>query len=1598
MRKRMRRLWRGGSALLAFVLAAAGIFPVNGQAAAASAGETADNGSSTGLLVEDGMYEDGIYAGTGTGYGGNITVQVMIENHVISDVMVTEQQETPAYWEKAESMLDGFLGQTSAEAADIVSGATRSCSGIRSAVGSALKKASPVMDGNGTEGDPFVIYNARQLRSFAAGVRSGDTSYTEAEVRLGADIDLSGAGSWDPIGNTDRTRRNCLYGGTFDGRDYTISGLSIGGTYVESSSLGLFSALKAGAEVRNLHLTGLSVEVSAEGEASVCAGGITGEVLSSADDTAVIDNCSAEGSIELSDTGAGALYGGGLAGRTINHAILINGSAEVDVSLRSEEGTNAYAGGIAGVCGNHTLAANLISTGNVVCETPRAADNTGVAGGLAGSFAGMMFNVCCSGDVTLRQGASENRYAGLVTGQINPAPESSETVFWKYVYYTSDASLLVEICDVNNPERLNVPAAAGTGVSYDDRFEAAAEAIAPAELESRDFTDRLTGSIGDVKKLIDLCGYEDIPLREWSGEGAALRPSGPVWVSGQIDPSVFAGGSGTEEDPFIIETADQLRAFAASLNDRIDYYGIYVRLGEDIDIAGADWEPAGGSSFEFQGDFNGDGHAVSGLTEGSASEPRALDADSSRIGLFGRLGEYASIHDLTLSGLEIYTHSPGSAYIGGIAGQMTGSRTEGDYRGTRIDSCRVSGTIIHISDRGTSFVGGICGHVFKGSIINTITDVRIDAAEKSGELIEAGGIAGLLNRGLIANCCARGDLRGSGYRDTQYDIEGMACLGSIAAVDGGVIVNCCGMGGAEALEYSIDTGILAGWVTGIGKAYSCWYDQDAIMIIDGRRVIPADPFGEITAGGVSDEYGFRFPGALTDNINAFEPGGEGAAQAAAGLNASFEAFPVDMEKEYGLTPDALKIWVVEGESPVPAGGRSSIVYVRPDVEKELQDEPEKQMQDGLWYGRSADGSTVVSIRVEDGEIVENRVLQGTGDGEAMEEAVRRASEKAVYGDDTDYAPADGSRFRGNGTEVDPYRVETEEQLRYLASSINEDVDWRDVYFLQTADITVSDEDWLPIGRGIFADADNDGFGQDAVALYPFRGNYDGGGHVIRGLRAGTEEEPVRTAYMGLFGIVQGDYISNEIPESGAGQAVLKNIRLEDVSFHTENRWRSYASGLVGNAQGGFVIDCCRVSGSVSSRSAEDFSFAGGLSGSLMYGCVSDCCTDVDVRTWSGRSYSYAAGLSAVTNRATVVNSCALGDVHGDAEQTNRAEAGGFIGLDGGICLNCYAAGSVEIVSKYSMYLGGFVGMAASSSEHRQCYYNSDADQKTAGEDVPEKRYAGKFVNESTESAEQAKTEAFMFSEAFRKLLNTNREQADETTAQIRETLETDDRGSSAYHSVYFSGDPAELQTWLWRGGDAVPASYVPVGTRYRDVDESRWYTQAIRLASDLDWMNGTGEREFSPDGTVTRAMFVTVLSRVAGIDAQQYEGRVFLDVPEDRWFSAPIRWAAETGIVNGTGEQCFSPDDPVTREQMAAMLYRFACRLGDVPDPDPSIYSGFEDREDVSDWAEEAMIWACAAGIIRGTDLGLEPRSTATRAQAAQIIIRFRPYVISLRF
>lgn len=191
---------------------------------------------------------------------------------------------------------------------------------------------------------------------------------------------------------------------------------------------------------------------------------------------------------------------------------------------------------------------------------------------------------------------------------------------------------------------------------------------------------------------------------------------------------------------------------------------------------------------------------------------------------------------------------------------------------------------------------------------------------------------------------------------------------------------------------------------------------------------------------------------------------------------------------------------------------------------------------------------------------------------------------------------------------------------------------------------------------------------------------------------------------------------------------------------------------------------------------------------------------------------------------------------------------------------------------------------------------------------------------------------------------------------------------------------------------AVPASAAAV-TDFTDVKESSWYYNAVQYAVDNGLFAGTTPTTFSPEGGMTRGMFVTVLGRKAGVDESEYLRYRFDDVKVGEYFAPYVEWAATYGIVSGTSETTFSPNSKITREQMAAILYRYAQKTENDATYTEGSVRKFADDGRISDYACEGLEWATSHGIINGSRRPgsmydwLEPKGTATRAQVAQVFM-----------
>lgn len=178
------------------------------------------------------------------------------------------------------------------------------------------------------------------------------------------------------------------------------------------------------------------------------------------------------------------------------------------------------------------------------------------------------------------------------------------------------------------------------------------------------------------------------------------------------------------------------------------------------------------------------------------------------------------------------------------------------------------------------------------------------------------------------------------------------------------------------------------------------------------------------------------------------------------------------------------------------------------------------------------------------------------------------------------------------------------------------------------------------------------------------------------------------------------------------------------------------------------------------------------------------------------------------------------------------------------------------------------------------------------------------------------------------------------------------------------------------------------GAPFTDVPEDAWYKEAVDYVYANGLMSGTSATTFAPSTQLSRAMMVQILYNLEEQPVVT-ESAAFTDVAADVWYAGAVNWAAGEGIVSGYGNGRFGPDDLITREQMANMLYYYAQYKGYDVSASGEL-SSFTDGASTSSWAAEAVQWAVGSGLLSGKGSGvLDPRGTATRAEAASIFMRF---------
>ena len=553
--------------------------------------------------------------------------------------------------------------------------------------------------------------------------------------------------------------------------------------------------------------------------------------------------------------------------------------------------------------------------------------------------------------------------------------------------------------------------------------------------------------------------------------------------------------------------------------------------------------------------------------------------------------------------------------------------------------------------------------------------------------------------------------------------------------------------------------------------------------------------------------------------------------------------------------------------------------------------------------------------------------------------------------------------------AEDFTISTAAELEAFRDSVNAGNDYSGSTVTLTADIDLGgseEHQWTPIGS----------------ETAPFSGTFDGSGHEITGLYI----EQTDGTCLGLFGLNVGTiqnlstdgYINGEA--SAGGIAAQNTGTIVNCSYRGELFCEHDSGGIVG-INDGTVTACCNLG-----HIYSDFN-TGGIIG-MNNGAVNGCCNMGDI------DGIYDCGGIVGENTGTIsgcYNTGAVEGVNSNVRHAIGSTVGGILGRNLGTVENCYNTGGIH----YGMYIGGIVGTNGS-------YVPGSFTQTTPG--TINNCYNTGIVTVTNQTPCGIVGDNISGSVTgcyYLAGINLERTVSYYSSLRTEAFIDADDADSAAIdHAAFsdlftFSGWDFS-DTWVMSKSLGRPVlrilpeagSRIPDGP-FTDVYSGEWYASAVQFVHDRGLMTGVSETEFAPEADVTRAMFVTVLYRLENRPDLSNEilGYPFADVDAQSWYGNAVYWARQNGIVAGVSDESFAPEENITREQMAAILYRYAKYK--AYDTAANGNLNYTDSSAISDYAAEATVWAADKGILQGNEDGtFAPAANATRAQTAAVFQR----------
>ena len=992
-----------------------------------------------------------------------------------------------------------------------------------------------------------------------------------------------------------------------------------------------------------------------------------------------------------------------------------------------------------------------------------------------------------------------------------------------------------------------------------------------------------------------------------------------------------------------ISTAAELQKFAQRVNNgeladanavltaNIDLSEI---CGENVGGQSASWTPIGSDNRPYTGTFNGNGKTISGLY---------IDSSDNDQGLFGYVGTRGTVQNLTVSGSV-----KGDDYVGGVVGDNRGS----------VEDCDFTGSV-----SGNSYVGGVVGVVgvvgdSSGSVKNCYNTGAVSSLD-SGSGNSVGGVVGYNDiGGSVTNCYNTGSVNGS------IEAGGVVGSNSLSAT----VTNCYNTG-----EVS---GMYVGGVVG-------WNRSSVINCYNTGSVSD----GTYTGGVV----GYNHSGGSVTGCYFLQD------TAGSGIGSSEESgATAESVKDLDELCDTLKSdpWTTSPfcKHPVlkanPEGGLGTATHPY-EIKTAAQLETFRDIVND-------EGGNPAAWAV----LMENITLNSSEEWEP------------IGNEDHRYT----GTFDGNGKTISGFNINSSSgNYQGLFGYLSTDGDNTGT----VKDLTVSGNvsGYWYVGGVV---GYNNG-GTVTGCIFSGSGTVTGTGDYVGGV-VGDNRGSVENCHN--IGEVSGNRVGGVVGYNGGNVENCYNTGTV-TGTGTDN----YVGGVVGLNRG--IVTNCYNTGSVSG------SYVGGVVGLNFSSDSVTNCYFLQGTAEKGIGANVGSGDATATekDRATFQS----GEVAYLLQSKQTTPVWGqnigeedswptLVALDKNenakpVYKVAFISDNTEIEAEYAnngMTVGSpttnptkegytFAGWFTESSGGSQWNFNEpvnksmtlyaqwtaveDPDPEPTPDPEPEEPpYTGKYSYElSTSVGDHGSLTVDRYATEGEKVT---------ITVTPDEAYKLDDLSVTAHgKDVELTANSDGTYTFTMPSADVkISATFAEdpdwtepeepatdVSDLFIDIAPDAWYKDAIQYAYDQGLMTGVSATEFAPEATTTRAMIVSILARLENVTTAEAAG--FADVDDNDWYATAVNWAANVGVVNGYEDNTFQPNTAITREQLAAILMNYANYKGQ----DTSARAALDNYTDQpSTWAQEAMQWAVAEGLISGVTADtLQPQGAATRAQVAAILERF---------